>query len=225
MGRPLGGHTWFRCMMVSTLCPSSCIAVGPLPAPKVVGSLGGCTHVRVPVQEATLLQQEQFVEDALEQPTASAGSDPYGLVLWPAAQVVAGALLGLLGAFTTGKEGRKRVLELGAGTGLCSLAAAAAGHQALATDYRVEPLELLQQAVTLNEKQLGQSLAIETALLDFTKDDWPDADIVVAADLLYLRSTSQALAAGCVSALRRGADVLVGDPRPCHAKSCAKGTY
>ena len=39
----------------------------------------------------------------------------------------------------------RRVLELGAGTGLCSLAAAAAGHKALATDYRAEPLELLQQ--------------------------------------------------------------------------------
>ena len=76
MGRPLGGHTWFRCMMVSTLCPSSCsfaapewchpssaldwphpggsvklefslgIAVGPLPAPKVVGTLAMMEHCK-----------------------------------------------------------------------------------------------------------------------------------------------------------------------------------
>ena len=39
-----------------------------------------------------------------------------------------------------------RVVELGAGTGLCSLAAVATGHQALATDYREEPLALLRQA-------------------------------------------------------------------------------
>ncbi|CAE7241001.1 C42C1.13 [Symbiodinium sp. CCMP2592] len=195
----------------------SCIAVPPLPAPEVVGSVDGYTHLRVHVREelvlsvleASLPEQERLVEDALEQPTASAESDPYGLVLWPAAQVVAAALIGLLGTY--GKKRPARVVELGAGTGLCSLAAVAAGHQALATDYREEPLALLRQAAVLNEKQLSKTLPVETALLDFTKEDVPEADVVVAADLLYLRSTSQALAAGCVAALRRGAQVLVGD--------------
>ncbi|CAJ1448337.1 unnamed protein product [Effrenium voratum] len=36
-------------------------------------------------------------------------------------------------------------------------------------------------------------------------------DFVVAADLLYLRSTSEALAKGCLEALKGGAQVLVGD--------------
>ncbi|CAE7023068.1 unnamed protein product [Symbiodinium sp. CCMP2456] len=194
-----------------------CIAVPPLPAPEVVGSVDGYTHLRVHVREdlalsvleASLPEQERLVEDALEQPTSSAESDPYGLVLWPAAQVVAAALIGLLGTY--GKKRPARVVELGAGTGLCSLAAVAAGHQALATDYREEPLALLRQAVVLNENQLSKRLPVETALLDFTKEDVPEADVVVAADLLYLRSTSQALAAGCLAALQRGAHVLVGD--------------
>ncbi|CAE7636697.1 C42C1.13 [Symbiodinium necroappetens] len=194
-----------------------CIAVPPLPAPEVVGSVDGYTHLRVHVREdlalsvleASLPEQERLVEDALEQPIASAGSDPYGLVLWPAAQVVAAALIGLLGTY--GKKRPARVVELGAGTGLCSLAAVATGHQALATDYREEPLALLRQAAALNENQLSKRLPVDTALLDFTKEDVPEADVVVAADLLYLRSTSQALAAGCLAALRRGAQVLVGD--------------
>eukprot|EP00439_Symbiodinium_sp_Y106_P085190 s562_g27.t2 len=198
----------------------SCIAVPPLPAPEVVGSVDGYTHLRVHVREdlalsvleASLPEQERLVEDALEQPTAAAESDPYGLVLWPAAQVVAAALIGLLGTYGKKHPGaRVRVVELGAGTGLCSLAAVAAGHQALATDYREEPLALLRQAAVLNESQLSKKLPVETALLDFTKEDVPEADVVVAADLLYLRSTSQALATGCVAALRRGAQVLVGD--------------
>ncbi|CAJ1357758.1 unnamed protein product [Effrenium voratum] len=199
-------------------------AVAGLAAPQLLGSVAdGRTHLRVPVSqelsldllEASLSEQEQLVEEALEEPTDGAESDPYGLVLWPAAQVAAAALVALLKARAPAEKrgSKRRILELGCGTGLCSLAAAAesSGAEVVATDYRAEPLELLQQARHLNERRLGRRLAIRCQNLDFVNQRLPAADFVVAADLLYLRSTSEALAKGCLEALKGGAQVLVGD--------------
>ena len=67
------------------------------------------------------------------------------------------------------------------------------------------------EAVPLNMRRLERQLSLKTSLLDFSDSELPAADLVVAADLLYLRSTSQALARSCVAALRSGASVLVGD--------------
>ncbi|CAK9113860.1 unnamed protein product [Durusdinium trenchii] len=198
-----------------------------LAPPELLGVTSGRSHLLVPVSqdlsidllEAGLSEQERFVDAALDAPVdlpvAAAASDPYGVVLWPAAQVVAAVLVALL----LKDSSRRHVLELGSGTGLCALSAAGlqptvppGGTVAvLATDYREEPLELLRQAVPLNEQRLGQPLEIATRCLDFTCEPLPHTDVLVAADLLYLRSTSEALAAGCLSALQHGAHVLVGD--------------
>ncbi|CAK9024713.1 Protein-lysine methyltransferase C42C1.13 [Durusdinium trenchii] len=198
-----------------------------LAPPELLGVTSGRSHLLVPVSqdlsidllEAGLSEQERFVDAALDAPVdlpvAAAASDPYGVVLWPAAQVVAAVLVALL----LKDSSRRHVLELGSGTGLCALSAAGlqptvppGGTVAvLATDYREEPLELLRQAVPLNEQRLGQPLEIATRCLDFTCEPLPHTDVLVAAGLLYLRSTSEALAAGCLSALQHGAHVLVGD--------------
>ena len=105
--------------------------------------------------------------------------------------------------------------QLGAGTGLCALAAAACGSRVLATDYRDAPLELLREAAARN------GVTLETALFDITSaQPLPQqaaiceagGGLLVAADLLYLKSTSEALARRCVEALRNGcSEVLVGD--------------
>jgi len=158
--------------------------------------------------EADLNAQEALVDQALEADSKTAAQDPYGVVLWPAAQVVASELAAL-----PSLEGR-RVVELGAGTGLCSLTAAALGADVLATDYRSEPLQLLRRSAELSGLELERAVEVETALFDILSEEasLPPGDVLVAADLLYLKSTSAALAARCVEAMERGySEVFIGD--------------
>jgi len=103
---------------------------------------------------------------------------PYWAELWPsgvalARRVTARALKGA------------RVLELGCGLGLPSLAAALAGGRVLATDWSPQAIELLRD----NAERNGVELELEVA-------DWarPEAlierapwDLVLGADLLYER--------------------------------------
>ena len=103
---------------------------------------------------------------------------PYWAELWPsgvalARRVAARALKGA------------RVLELGCGLGLPSLAAALAGGRVLATDWSPQAIELLRD----NAERNGAELELEIA-------DWahPEAllerapwDLVLGADLLYER--------------------------------------
>ena len=194
-----------------------------LPPPQLVTSASGRTELNVPISaslsitvlEADAAQQESLVDKALEssEPIGGAIDDPYGVVLWPAAQVVAHEIsnLDLNGA---------HVLELGAGTGLCSLTALACGAARVhATDYREEPLELLIESAARNELLGGDDGVgvLSTAIFDIKADEEAlpelDAHYVVAADLLYQQSTSIALAKRCVEALLSPTcrAVIVGD--------------
>ena len=103
---------------------------------------------------------------------------PYWAELWPSGVALARrvAVRSLRGA---------RVLELGCGLGLPSLAAALAGGRVLATDWSPQAIELLEE----NAERNGASL--ETALVDWSspaaiveRAPW---DLVLAADLLYER--------------------------------------
>ena len=103
---------------------------------------------------------------------------PYWAELWPSGVALARrvASRSLKGA---------RVLELGCGLGLPSLAAALAGGRVLATDWSPQAIELLRD----NAERNGAELELEIA-------DWarPEAlierapwDLVLGADLLYER--------------------------------------
>jgi SAM-dependent methyltransferase len=103
---------------------------------------------------------------------------PYWAELWPSGVALARrvAVRSLRGA---------RVLELGCGLGLPSLAAALAGGRVLATDWSPQAIELLEQNAERN------GAALETALVDWTspaaiveRAPW---DLVLAADVLYER--------------------------------------
>ena len=89
-----------RLLLLAILLPS---AAKRLPPPRLVPGVGaGLTELIVPVTEElalTLLeadesQQGMLVQEALESDLKAGSSidDPYGVVLWPAAQVVASAL-------------------------------------------------------------------------------------------------------------------------------------
>jgi predicted nicotinamide N-methyase len=103
---------------------------------------------------------------------------PYWAELWPSGVALARrvAARSLRGA---------RVLELGCGLGLPSLAAALAGGRVLATDWSPQAIELLRDNAERNDAEL------EPAVVDWAR---PEAllerapwDLVLGADLLYER--------------------------------------
>ena len=100
-----------------------------------------------------------------------------------------------------------RVLELGAGLGLPSLAAALGGADALATDWADDAVELLRA----NAERNGISLRAEVVRWDepdtlLREAPWP---LVLGADLLYeLRNADTLLEL----LPRLGADALLADP-------------
>jgi predicted nicotinamide N-methyase len=112
---------------------------------------------------------------------------PYWSVLWRSgvalAREVDGAALG-----------GKRVVELGCGLAVPSLAAARAGATVLATDADAEALELVARNAEANE------LSVETGVVEWYSPaqellDRAPFDLVLAADVLYLPSSIEPLLA------------------------------
>ena len=107
----------------------------------------------------------------------------------------------------------RRLLELGCGLGVPSLAAALAGAEVLATDWSPTAIALLEENARRND------LRLETAIVS-----WADADAVVerapwdlvlAADVLYERRNVDEL----LELLPKlGPHVLLADPGRPHAK-------
>lgn len=166
-------------------------------------------------------QQQQQQQEQDERQLVLSQGDPYGAVLWPAASAVADHIL---------KNGNsmcrnKRVLEVGAGTGLLSIAAALGGATSvLATDYESIPLHLLNYAARhLNPFSspygtaaagAAASTVITTAHFDLCDMETPlpvEADLFVAADVLYEPVTGKAVAMRVVQALQAGMTVVIGD--------------
>jgi predicted nicotinamide N-methyase len=131
---------------------------------------------------------------------------PYWAELWPsglalARNVAARRLAGL------------RILELGCGLGLPSLAAASRGAEVLATDWAEDAIELLQQ----NAQRNGVFLRV--ARVRWSEPEpllraapW---DLVLGADLLYEARNAEQLAALLP---RLGSEVLLAEPGRPYAK-------
>jgi predicted nicotinamide N-methyase len=125
---------------------------------------------------------------------------PYWAELWPSGIALARAVAGL------DLDG-VRVLELGAGLGLPSLAAALGGADALATDWAEDAVALLLS----NAERNGIALRAEVVRWDepeplLREAPWP---LVLGADLLYeLRNADTLLEL----LPRLGGDVLLADP-------------
>ena len=138
--------------------------------PQVVALPGGEVHLVQP-SEATELPDAGAVEWA---PIA-----PYWAVLWRSGVALASEVdrKNLAG---------RRVVELGCGLALPSIAAARTGATVLATDNEAEALELAQRNAQLNETR------IETAQVAWSSPELllerAPFDLVLAADVLYERS-------------------------------------
>jgi predicted nicotinamide N-methyase len=147
----------------------------------------------VPIWQAT----EAWLEEHNVDP-------PYWAFCWPGGQAIARYLLDN----PTLVEGR-RVIDLAAGSGVSSLAAARAGAASVVAND-IDALSLI--AARLNAR--ANDLTVEV-----NQEDWlagpegaPDAEVVIAGDVCYERDMSTRALAWLRGHARLGRLVLLGDP-------------
>jgi predicted nicotinamide N-methyase len=128
---------------------------------------------------------------------------PYGVVLWPAAIALAHEVAARVDDF----RGR-RVLELGAGTGLPGIVASSLGARVVQTDR----MELAMAVCRRNGERNGAG-GIEHRLVDWT--EWDDAeryDWIIGSDILYGETLHPHLRRIFERNLAPGGRVLLSDP-------------
>jgi predicted nicotinamide N-methyase len=162
-------------------------------------------RARVPGGDVFLVRPADWEE--LRHEEGGAGRPvPYWATPWPSGAVLAGALAGDPPAPGT------RVLELGCGLALPSIVAARAGAQVLATDGHSDAVAFAAHAMALNEVE-G-----EVAVADWASDGDALAargpwDLVLAADVLYLKANVEAALALLPRLVAPDGEVVLADPR------------
>ncbi|MFD2265443.1 class I SAM-dependent methyltransferase [Lacibacterium aquatile] len=127
---------------------------------------------------------------------------PYWAFAWPGGQGLARYLLDHP-AIVAGK----RVVDLGAGSGLTSLAAAKAGAASvLAVDIDVFALAAIQ----LNAAANGVTIATSDA--DLMAEPLKDCDLLLIGDLCYERPLAERVTTWARAQAARGIPVLLADP-------------
>ena len=140
-------------------------------------------EVELPGGPLRMLQPRESAELPDDGPVEWAPLVPYWSVLWRSGVALAREL------DEKSLDG-SRVVELGCGLAVPSMAAARAGAAVLATDADPEAIELVQRNAGLN------GLKVDTAVVDWTSAavtgeliDRGPFDLVLAADVLYERPT------------------------------------
>lgn len=127
---------------------------------------------------------------------------PYWADLWPSSCVLAETMLGEQG------NGR-RLMELGCGLGLPSIAAMQSGFDVLATDYYVD-------AIHMTRANAWRNLGHEPQVRLVNWRDWPTDlgtfDVVIAADVLYEKEYATLVAECIKRSLARGGEAIIADP-------------
>ena len=133
---------------------------------------------------------------------------PYWAELWPSGVALARAV-------AARSLGGVRVLELGCGLGVPSIAAALAGARVLATDWSADAVALTR----LNAERNGAD--VETAIVPWNAPDplvaagpWP---LVLASDVLYERRNADLLLDLLPRLVDERGEVLLADPARPHA--------
>lgn len=105
----------------------------------------------------------------------------------------------------------RRVLDLGAGSGIVSIAAAKSGAaEVWAAD--VDPYAMV--AIELNAA--ANNVSVQPILADLTKGEPPDVDVICVGDLFYEAALAKRVTAFLDRCLGQGIAVLIGDPWRAH---------
>ena len=159
--------------------------------------------IELPGGALRLCQLRESAELPDDGPVEWAPMTPYWSVMWRSGVALARAT-------DTSALAGLRVLELGCGMALPSMAAARAGALTLATDESEEALELVERNARLNGVEL------ETALVDWATPgelfDRGPFDLVVAADVLYEPRAVPVLAGLLARLVGPGGEVWLADP-------------
>lgn len=144
-----------------------------------------------------VISREQELEYLLGQ---GASKRPYGSVVWPSSIALAHEVA------TRGVAGKK-ILELGAGTGLPGIVAAALGAEVVQTDRQKLVLHVCKMNAERNK------VSLEHRLADW--DAWTDTaryDLILGADILYAEPMQPQLRRIFETNLKPGGAVLIADP-------------
>ena len=147
-----------------------------------------------PANADDLISEEDFVKDERL---------PYWADLWPSAKMLARSVVE--------ENGRgKRLLELGCGSGLVSVAAVIAGYDVMASDYYADALLFTRHNVQRN---------VANAAIKTREVDWRDLpkglgrfDRVLAADVLYEPAHGDLIARAISKTLSDDGWATVADP-------------
>ena len=153
-------------------------------------------------EELTIIHPRDW-DELRHQEGAEGRSAPYWAIAWPSGLALADAL--------KSRDLRgKRVLELGCGLALPSLVAARQGADVLASDGAPDAVAFAAHNFALNDLQGEVALA-----------DWREADglldrapfdLVLAADVLYMRHNVEALLRVLPRLIGHHGEALVSDP-------------
>lgn len=144
----------------------------------------------------TMAQEQEYL--AREQ-----GRIPYGAMLWPASIALAHEIVSRADQLR-----HKRVLELGAGTGIPGIVAASLGAKVLQVDRSEVALHLC----TLNAQRNGAA-GVEARAAEWeTFHSEEPFDFILGADVLYVTTMHERLRALCDLYLAPGGTALFSDP-------------
>lgn len=147
-----------------------------------------------PANSDDLISEADFVKDERL---------PYWADLWPSAKMLSRAMVEENGL-------GKRLLELGCGSGLVTVASASAGYEVLATDYYTDALLVTRYNVERNVP----GASVRTREVDWR--DWPKGlgrfDRVLAADVLYEPAHGDLIARAIYKSLADDGLATVADP-------------
>ncbi len=127
---------------------------------------------------------------------------PYWADLWPSARILASTIVRERGA-------GRRLLELGCGLGLPTIAAMQAGFDVTATDYYDDALHVTRGNVKRN---LGREPHVRLVNWREWPDDLGQFDVVIAADVLYEKEYALLVAECIARALKPDGVAFVADP-------------
>ena len=105
----------------------------------------------------------------------------------------------------------RRVLDLGAGSGIVGIAAAKArAAKVYAADVDPYAIAAIELNAALND------VTIDTVLADLTKSEPPDVDVICVGDLFYEAALAESVIAFLERCLAREIMILIGDPWRAH---------